>query len=355
MDGFAVQSRDFSHGRATLTKVAEIPAGQAWDGRLGRGECARIMTGAPVPAGADAVVKIEETRALEGRLTLLFPGKIAKGTNVHPKGADAPKGKTVLAPGTLLTGLHAAALASFGVIRATVTRPLRVHLLTTGAEVVPPGRSPLPWQIRNANGPGVAALFLPPAWASCRFHGIAPDRERALGAKIEKTLENCDVAVVTGGVSAGDYDFVPKVLAALGVKNIFHRIAMRPGRPLWFGLRPGGPAVFGIPGNPVSNFVTAHEFLFPALRMIAGFSDPAPHALYLPMARNWTKTHNLEEARVARLTRKPNRTTAVDPIDYSGSGDFTGALPSDGLAFLPAKAHEIAAETLIEFHPWRFL
>jgi molybdopterin molybdotransferase len=351
MDGYAVRAADLASGPRELSVVAEIPAGTVWDGTVRPGCCVAIMTGAPVPRGADAVVPVEDATGLGSGRVRLHPENIRKGAFVHPRGSDGRTGKTACAPGFVLGPEETAAAASIGATRLKVTRRVRAAILTTGREIVPPGRSPEPWEIRDANGPALRTFLNSLPWVKGRFLGIAPDRPEALRRRIRRGLAETDLLVVTGGVSVGRYDFVPAVLTSLGVRRIFHRIRMRPGKPLWFGRRPRGPLVFGVPGNPVSAFVAAQEFLLPALGRLAGLADPGPRALFLPLAADWEKSHPFEEARITRLASLSGR-TVLRPVPYRGSGDFLAAVGSDGLALFPADRKHFGAGEIVEFHPW---
>jgi molybdopterin molybdotransferase len=175
------------------------------------------------------------------------------------------------------------------------------------------------------------------------------DDPRRLKTVLEAALRNSDMVLLSGGVSMGDADHTPAVLKALKVKNIFHKSAIRPGKPLWFGIR-GETAVFGLPGNPVSVGATFHEFAFPALRKMAGMAGPGVRAVFLPLASPAKKEHPLREFRVARLEKGG---AAVAPVEsYRGSGDFVSAALSDGVIVIPEDRREMPAGEIVEFHPW---
>ncbi len=352
MDGYAVRSRDFEAPSARLRVVAEIPAGILYKGRIRSGLCARIMTGAPMPAGADAVVPVEESEPGRDGTVSLLPSEIRPGVFVHRRGADIRKGRPAIAAGAVIGGIHSAALASFGAARVKVSPPVRVNVLTTGSEVVPPSAVPGPQQIRNANGPGLMSFLARFPWVRARSAGTAGDDRDILASALGKALRKCDVLAVTGGVSAGRYDFVPAVLESLGVKKVFHGVALRPGRPLWFGTGEGGTLVFGLPGNPVSVFAASRIFMLPALRKIAGAVPAVPPLLRLPIGIRHEKFHSLEEARIASLADGPHGTTAVMPIEYSGSADFVAALQSDGLMMHPADKKVLKPGAMVDFMPW---
>ena len=350
MDGYAVRSGDFTDGKAELVKVADIPAGTEWDGRIGKGQCASIMTGAPVPKGADAVVKVEQTKTCGDRVLLEEP-KVEPCHNIHRHGADARKGQVLIAPGRPIGQGEIGVASSVGAHEFNVSRRIDVGVLSTGREVVRPSATPTPYQIRDANSPTLLSALAMLPW--CRGHrfGIAPDSEKPLERLIRKALDRCDVLLVSGGVSMGEFDLVPDVLSRLGVRQAFHGIAIRPGKPLWFGASKAGKLVFGLPGNPVSVRVSLREFVTHALRRMAQFADPIPPALTLPLAEDFRKKHDLTAFSLGRIATGPS-STQVEPVPHEGSGDFVSAALSDGVFVVPADTKSVTAGELVEFHAW---
>jgi len=350
MDGFAVRSADFDGSKATLTEVGEVPAGTEWTGRVTKGNCVRIMTGAPVPKGADAVVKVEETTG-EGDTIRMDAPKIEPWHNVHRRAADARKGQVLLRPGRVIEQGAVSVAASVGAHELAASRVINVGVISTGREVVGPSRTPSPFQIRDSNGPTLMAAIAALSWCKGSTFGIAPDTEKGLRRVIAKALERCDVVLLSGGVSMGDYDLVPQVLREFGVRQIVHGAAIRPGKPLWFGATDGGQLVFGLPGNPVSVRVGFREFVTHAVRRMAGLADPFPPALMLPLAEGFTKKNDLTLFAISQLV-SANGVTQVAPVPHEGSGDFVSAAQSDGVFVFPAKLNALAAGDIVEFHPW---
>lgn len=351
MDGFAVRAADFVDGKAELIEVANIPAGAEWHGRLAKGQCARIMTGAPVPKGADAVVKVEYTKA-RGPVVCMHDPTIGPNLNVHPRGADARCGAVLLRAGAALGQGEIAVAASIGAFNVAVSRRVVVGVLSTGKEVVKPSGIPTPFQIRDANRPTLLATLSAMPWCKGQSLGIAPDSEQALRRLIHKAMSRCDVLLVSGGVSVGDYDLVPDALRRLGVRKVFHGVAIRPGKPLWFGASGHGTLVFGLPGNPVSVRVGFREFVTPALRRMAGFAVPLPAGLMLPLAEPFKKKHSMTAFALGRVVNEP-RGSRVCPVPHEGSGDFVSAAASDGVFIVPADVKAKAAGDVVEFHPWQ--
>lgn len=350
MDGYAVRSADFVDGKAELTKVADIPAGTEWDGRLGKGQCASIMTGAPVPKGADAVVKVEQTKT-GGDLVLLDEPKIEPWHNIHRRSADARKGQVLIAPGRPIGQGEIGVASSVGAHGLKVSRCIDVGVLSTGREVVQPSVTPTPYQIRDANGPTLLSALAMLPWCRSHSFGIAPDSDKPLERLIRKALDRCDVLLVSGGVSMGEFDLVPDVLSRLRVRQSFHGLAIRPGKPVWFGASKAGKLVFGLPGNPVSVRVSFREFVTHALRRMARFAEPIPPALTLPLAEDFRKKHDLTAFSLGRLATGPSG-TQVEPVPHEGSGDFVSAALSDGVFVVPAERKTVEAGELVEFHAW---
>ncbi|RAI42427.1 gephyrin-like molybdotransferase Glp [Rhodoplanes roseus] len=270
MDGYAVRAADVTAPNARLTVIGEVPAGRPFDGTVGPGEAARIFTGGVMPAGADTVV-VQENATRDGD-TVVFGAASLPGRHVRRKGRDFAAGSVLLHRGRKLTMRDLALAAAMNHPAVPVHRRPRVGLLATGDELVPPGTEPGPGRIVYSNGFAIGALARSEG-AETLDLGIVPDRLDETVAAIRRArAEKVDVLVTTGGASVGDYDLVQKALAAEGMALAFWKIAMRPGRPLMSG-RLGDIHVLGLPGNPVSSFVTAVLFLVPLLRRLQGRDD----------------------------------------------------------------------------------
>ena len=260
MDGFSLQAAG-THEGSRLPVTATILAGQCPSRPLESGGAVKVMTGAPIPAGSDAVVPVEDCRESDGFVELLRP--VRPGENLRYRGENLRAGEAVFSPGRRLDALDVATGIALGIERAAVAGRPSATVLATGSELVEPGSPPGPGQIPNSNGPMLAALWQ--AWGG-RLDGEAsvPDGEQELEAAIQKGLES-DHLVLSGGVSVGERDLVPELLERAGVQRIFHKVAMKPGKPIYFGRR-GDTVVLGLPGNPVSSFVGALLFLQASLR-----------------------------------------------------------------------------------------
>ncbi len=335
MDGYAVAASDLVSPPVMMRVLTEIAAGRYPDGLapLAPGTAARIMTGAPIPPGADAVLRVEDSEVLDDN-----PGSIRArvavrpGENIARRGEDARQGDVLLAAGDLVGAAEIGVLAAAGRTAVNVGGRPRVAVLATGDELVPPESEPGPGGIRNSNGPLLRALARR-SGADAVSLGIAPDEENALRERIEVGLRT-DLFLISGGVSMGVYDLVGKTLRAAGVEILFERVAIKPGRPFTFGRR-DRTLVFGCPGNPVSSYVVFHVFARPALRRLAGFTEPGPAPLRgileAPVSRNPLRT-GYHQAR-ARWSGDHYR---VNVLPTTGSADFASCARGNALAIVPA-------------------
>ncbi|HZQ28719.1 MAG TPA: gephyrin-like molybdotransferase Glp, partial [Acidimicrobiales bacterium] len=274
MDGFAVHAADTP---GTLTIVGTLPAGAEPTLAVGDGEAIRIMTGAPIPAGADAVVMVEQTSTADDGTTVVIEATAEPGDHVRPAGEDVPAGAEVFPAGTVLGPGHLGVLASVGAVDVAVYRRPRVGVLSTGDELVDDDRPLRPGQIRDANRHTLLALLSQAGYDAVDL-GIAPDDESAITAAFEQGLSSCDALITSGGVSVGDFDYVKVVLDKLsggGDAMRWMQIAIKPAKPLAFGVVDGVP-VFGLPGNPVSSMVSFELFARPGLRQMQGHPRPVP-------------------------------------------------------------------------------
>lgn len=267
MDGFAVLASDVAAPPVTLTVLEDVPAGSVATQPVKPGTAIKIMTGAPMPEGADTVVKVEVTRQPDdGRVEILE--SMGEGTAVRPAGGDITRGSTVLEAGTLLGPVELALLATVGVARPLVARRPVVAVMSTGDELAPPETAELvPGQIRDSNRPLMRALVAE-AGGDVTDMGIVPDREESLVDVLDEAASTADVIVTSGGVSMGEYDLIKRVLLARGTVD-FWQVAMQPAKPFAFG-HVGGKPLFGLPGNPVSVLVAFEQFARPALLRMQG-------------------------------------------------------------------------------------
>ena len=272
MDGYAVRAADVATLPARLTLIGEARAGEAFSGSVGAGQCARIFTGAPVPAGADAIVIQENTKA-DGSIVTVVEGS-PDPAHIRPRGGDFAEGQVLLSPGRVLDARAILLAAAMGHGTLAVRKKPVIAVLATGDELVEPGQKPGPDQIVSSNPYGLAAMIAA-AGGEPRLLGIARDTRTALEEKIAAAAD-ADVLVTTGGASVGDHDLVGPVLTSRGMTMDFWKIAMRPGKPMLFG-KLGRQRVLGLPGNPVSALICGRVFLMPLIDRLLG-RDTSPWA-----------------------------------------------------------------------------
>lgn len=280
MDGYAVRSEDLRAGVTEFEVIEEVLAGQVPTKSVEKNQATGIMTGAPLPAGADCVVMVEHSAIFDKsqpnrvRIQTSSPGP---GQHIMPRATSMRKGQRVLPAGHVLRPLEIGLLAEVGRTSVSVFSKPRLKMLPTGDELVNPGEIPGPGQIRNSNGPLVAAAA-ERAGAQITLLEVARDRKEHLKPLVEQGLDS-EVLVLSGGVSAGNRDLVPAILADLGVEQVFHKINLKPGRPMWFGKRTSEDKqtlVFGLPGNPVSSLVCFELFVVPSIKKLSGYQNPEP-------------------------------------------------------------------------------
>ena len=349
MDGVALNSQEVSSGARSFRVQATQAAGDAPLTLAARTDCIEVMTGAVLPVGCDCVVPIEKLAIARGQATLAADAQVEAWQNVHRRGSDTCQGALLLRAGQRLRAPEIAIAASAGMARVRVASQPMLAVISTGNELVEPGEPVLAHQVRRSNAYAIVSAL--------REHGfqrVADDHIRdhveELRERLHFHLETHDVLVLSGGVSMGRFDLVPQVLGELGVRTIFHKVAQRPGKPLWFGVAPSGAAVFGLPGNPVSTLVCLTRYVLPALRGSLGQS-PQPvqrTALAAPVTVTPPLTHFMP----VRLEQDDwGREWAV-PAPTNGSGDFTGLAGTEGFIELPPGPNTYAKGFVTRLYRW---
>jgi molybdopterin molybdotransferase len=339
MDGYALRSRDLERGWFRLRVVGDVPAGGSGARpRVGPAEAARIMTGAPIPEGADAVQRVELTEALEGN-EVLIREPVAAGAHIREAGSEVRAGERVLSKGEEIGPAQVAVLASFGRSAVRVYRVPGATLVPTGDELVEIGASPAFGQIRNSNGPMMLAQARR-AGLKARLLSPVGDETRAL-REVVANNRSADILVFSGGLSMGERDHVREAIEKEGAEIVFHRAAIKPGKPVLFARR-GEQLIFGLPGNPVSTYVTFELFVRPAARRWMGFSEPGP-----PVAR--ARLREGIRHQPGRLFFKPGRCDVstgevwAAPIETGGSADIAGFARANCLIEIPADREVLEA------------
>ncbi|MCG6157611.1 molybdopterin molybdotransferase MoeA [Rubinisphaera margarita] len=355
MDGFAVRSQDIQPN-VTLRVQERLTAGQVPKLPLSPGVTTQVMTGTQVPDGTDAVVRVEDVNDPEAEELTLSISSLAAGRNVFHRGESMQTGETILKPGELLEFPKIALLAELGVMSVSCFPRPTVSVLATGDELVPANQQPGPGQIRNSNEPMLVAQVAN-AGGIPQPVGIARDTEEDLREKIATGLES-DFLLLSGGVSAGVLDLVPKMLAELGVQQVFHKVQMKPGKPIWFGLRSANPDegtnacyVFGLPGNPVSSMVCFELFV---RRAMARFQKVGGMDLE-PLQARLTQPHLVKGDRPvyhpARVSIAGSEVTAR-PVRWVGSADLRGAAEANGMIAFPPRSDSYEADEFVDAWCW---
>jgi molybdopterin molybdotransferase len=356
VDGYAVLAADLAAGSARLQVLEEVTAGAVPARAVVRGTATRLMTGAPLPAGAEAVVKVEQSAlepAADGSLgwVELHAQGVAAGDNVMARGSSLRRGELVLRRGVRLRPLEIGLLAETGAATVPVVRRPSVAVVATGNELVSVDAVPTAGQIRNSNGPLLLAA-LGQEGVPAKDLGIAADDPNRLEATVQRGLE-ADVLLLSGGVSAGVLDLVPLVLERLGVERVFHKVRLKPGKPLWFGVHRGDGGrrlVFGLPGNPVSTLVCFELFVRPALRRLAGRSDWERPAVAALLTHDFAHRGERPTYHPARL-RREGPAWHAEPLLWRGSADQRALVEADALAIFPAGDRHWRAGEAIDVLP----
>jgi molybdopterin molybdotransferase len=357
MDGVAVRADDVREPGTLVLLVGEAAAGTPFAGELVAGTCVRIMTGAVLPAGATAVVPIEriETAEVEGKPAFRLLDLVRPEQHVSRRGSEVRAGDIVVTSGSRLTGARVGVLATFGHAHVAVTRRPVVAMLPTGNEIVPVDHAPLPGQVRDANRHALTGL-LRAAGAHVLQRPVAADRREALAQDIESAWEVADVVVLSGGVSAGDYDFVAPALQDVGATCHVHQIRIKPGKPFLFATRqrPGRAGVqlaFGLPGNPISSYVCCALFVLPALAALQGELTPAWQHVQVPTRTRLPAVGPRTELLPARLVQDGGR-TQVEVLSVRGSADLAHFAVATWLVVRQAGATEAEAGSLVDLLVW---
>ncbi len=359
MDGYAVRSTDVSSGFASLRVTEIITAGCVPTQKVEAGEAAQIMTGAPMPEGADVVVKIEETSRDRDHVSIRTPPP-RLGTNIILRGTSVRVGDCVLRAGLVLSGACIGALAELGRAVVPARRRPNVAVLATGDELVPVDEKPGPAQIRNSNASMLAAQIETAGGIPVRL-GIARDDRDQLRQKIQQGLQ-CDILVLSGGVSAGTLDLVPSTLAEMGVTEIFHKVDMKPGKPIWFGKRDRSNQsshpcqhsqcyVFGLPGNPVSSLVCCELFVRTAIRRLMGVKPASVQPNLAKLEHDYSTRKDRPTYHPARLTWGAG-SLAVTLVPWHGSSDLCGTATANGMAYLSGEARQYRVGDELETFGW---
>ncbi|HEX2968786.1 MAG TPA: gephyrin-like molybdotransferase Glp [Bacteroidales bacterium] len=338
VDGYACRRSDLGN---EMDVVEVIAAGKEPRKKPCQRQCSKIMTGAIVPEGCDVVFMVEDSETLaSGKVR--FTGKSTK-ENISFRGEDVKEGEIVLRKGKELNSADIAVLASFGHVNIAVSRRPKVAVISTGDEIVEPFNKPLRSQIRNSNSYQLLSQIAVSGGEGL-YYGIAPDTGNSAFDIITRAISETDIVILTGGVSMGDFDFVPSFLEKAGVKLMFNRVNVQPGKPTTFGVHEKA-LVFGLPGNPVSSFIQFETLIKPLIKKITG-ADWKQKVMKLPLGARY------ERKSASRLGWVPvmlNDNNEIIPVEYHGSAHITALSYSEGIIMIPPGVSLVEKGTLIEF------
>jgi molybdopterin molybdotransferase len=337
VDGYACRQEDLTE---ELEVLEVIKAGKAPKKVIGKKQCSKIMTGAPVPEGANTVIMVEDVEELGNGFIKYKKDKVKN--NICAVGEDIEEGRVVLTKGTLIQPQHIAVMATAGCTKPLVYKKVKVAVISTGDELVEPDEKPSVSKIRNSNAYQLIAQAQK-LGALTEYIGIALDTEESTRENITKAFQNNDVILLTGGVSMGDFDFVPQVLNELTVELKFKSIAVQPGRPTVFGTR-DGQFIFGLPGNPVSSFVQFELLVKPLIYNLMGYNYK-PIKIAIPIGEDYARKRS---TRLSWLPVKINDQGEVIPISYHGSAHINALTVADGLISVPIGVTDLKKGDLVD-------
>lgn len=349
MDGIAIDGNTWVGGRREFLLQAMQAAGDPALTLQSKEYAIEIMTGAVLPRGCDTVVPIEKVTLENGNATIAATVPARCGTNVHRRASDGVQGSLLLTAGSRLGAAEIAVAASAGMARIRVSAQPRIIVISTGNELVEPGDPIDAHQIRRSNVYGVMTALRARGFSRIADDHL-PDELEALTQRLRVHLNTQDILILSGGVSMGKLDLVPEALTQLGVKKIFHRIAQKPGKPMWFGVAPSGTAVFALPGNPVSTLVCLARYVIPALYTAMGISRVPAEKISL--AADYESTTELSFFLPVRVRGDDWGMYRADPAPTQGSGDFTALTGSDGIVELPPGPNRFPKGFVCRLHRW---
>jgi len=340
VDGYACKMADVNH---ELEVIEIIPAGKVPTKKIESGQCAKIMTGAMIPEGADCVLMVEETKEI-GNNRIVFTGEKAK-SNICILGEDIKTGDVAIVKGTILSAQHIAIMAALGCTNPIVSKKPSVAVLVTGDELVEPNLKPTGGQIRNSNGHQLVGQIIK-ANAKPSYIGIVKDNEEDTYNALSKALTENDIIILTGGVSMGDYDYVPEVMEKLGIQIHFDSIAIQPGKPTKFGTK-DDKLIFGLPGNPVSTYFQFEVLIKPVIQMMMGGVPPKIISrLQMGMTYKRKKTERLGLIPVA-----VNSDNKVIAVEFHGSAHIFALAQANGYIMIPIGVSEVKEGEFVDVRP----
>jgi len=350
MDGYAVRAADTTAAPVSLRIVGESAAGKGWHQQMNACEAVRIMTGAPVPEGADSVQQVELTHELKDGTVVELLAAVEPGRSIVKQGDEIKAGETVLRGGVTINAAMMAVLAAFGYAQVEVSKRPRVAVAATGSELVTVAEQPGQDQIRDSNNYSISA-YAELTGAVVQRLSLIRDETSLLKRQIAEAANNFDVVVTSGGVSMGVYDVTKNALKELGAEIFFERVALRPGKPIVFARLPGGALFFGLPGNPVSVSVTFNLFTRTAILAMQGANEPVLKQETVMLARAVNGTMDRESYLPAQLMTNDDGELIAFPLKWGGSSDFVSFALTTALVIIPAGVKSVEAGSLVKAIP----
>jgi molybdopterin molybdotransferase len=347
MDGIAFAFAAYERGRRAFRIAGTQAAGSPPLSLSSDDHCIEVMTGAMLPSGCDCVVPVEKITVADGVAQVATDATPQSRSNIHARGTDSRRGEELLQPGIRLGPAEVAVLAANGHTHASVSRSPRIAVISTGDELVEPGKPLAEWQIHRSNVYAVMAALQRRGFAQPTLDHL-PDDPDILRTRLGAHLQAHDVLILSGGVSMGRFDYVPQVLAELDVRVVFHKVSQRPGKPLWFGVGAGGQTVYALPGNPVSTLVCLTRYAFAGLDASLGFAPRPPEPI--PLGERSDVRPALSLFVPVQVAYAPQRHAVLKPT--RGSGDFTSLIGTDGFVELPPGPATLAAGTPVALYSW---
>ncbi len=346
MDGIAVSSESIQRGIRTFPLQGVAYAGEPKQVLNNPEAAIRIMTGAVLPENTSTIIPLEDYQEKDSQIHLNSGVEVKNGQFVHRMGSDFGRGYVLVEAGRVLTSPEIAVAASNGKTELEVSLLPRVALVATGDELVDVGDRPEPFQLRRSNTYALQALIERSGLGQVSLHHFADDEAR-LSDGLATVLDRSEIVIISGGISKGEKDFIPGVLSGLGVDTKFHGVAQRPGKPFYFGTRPSGPVVFGLPGNPVSTLVGGHRYVFPFLEGVMGRRPEPPPSVSLGEA------FEFPFPLTCFLPVQLSPEVGAIPRPVKNSGDYARIVPTDGFLELPAEATHFSKGASFPFFSWR--
>ena len=349
MDGIAIAHSDFAEGKRSFPIQSTQEAGDP-AGTLEAGNCIEIMTGASLPQCSDCIIPVERITVNDLGAHVEANYEVSERQFIHTCGSDHEEGTELLMPGTRVTPMDIAIIASCGLPEAKVAKQPAISVISTGNELVPAGKAIEPHQIRMSNGPAIVALLAAHGFTNA-VHDHLADEPALLKERITEHLAKSNVLILSGGVSMGKADYVPQVLDELDVAVTFHNVSQRPGKPMWFGVGPDGQAVFALPGNPVSTLVCGRQYVVPALQHMSGMAPAAPQ--FASLTADVTFKPKLTNFLPVKLLSNAAGQVLAMPVHTNTSGDFASLSGTDGYVELALEQSEFKSGTTVPLHRWR--